>query len=235
MLALSPSALLLIWERGTSRSPLEGCLNVLAAVDPDREPKELERLSVAQCDARLLALREESLGPQVDAVVDCAACGELLELAFDTTELDRDGSPDNGPHVVHCDRGEVRFRLPSAADLTALAGEGDVASLRAALLERCILSPPANELSAAARRAVIARMAELDPLGDVELELTCPTCAAAGRAVFDVAAYFWAELDAAARDTLEDVHVLAAAYGWSEADVLGLSPERRRHYLELAG
>ena len=33
---------------------------------------------------------------------------------------------------------------------------------------------------------------------------------------------------------LREVHTLAAAYGWSEAEILALSPARRRVYLELA-
>ena len=37
-----------------------------------------------------------------------------------------------------------------------------------------------------------------------------------------------------ARRTLRDVHVLARAYGWREADVLALSPTRRQIYVELS-
>jgi hypothetical protein len=33
---------------------------------------------------------------------------------------------------------------------------------------------------------------------------------------------------------LYDVHALASAYGWREADVLAMSPMRRQVYLELA-
>ena len=42
-------------------------------------------------------------------------------------------------------------------------------------------------------------------------------------------------LDAWARATLLDVHLLATAYGWSEPEVLALSALRRRYYLELSG
>jgi hypothetical protein len=52
--------------------------------------------------------------------------------------------------------------------------------------------------------------------------------------VFDVADYLWQELHAWAKDVLRSVHALAVAYGWREADVLALSPTRRRIYLELA-
>jgi len=31
------------------------------------------------------------------------------------------------------------------------------------------------------------------------------------------------------------VHMLASAYGWSEQAILGLSPARRRLYMEMLG
>jgi hypothetical protein len=31
------------------------------------------------------------------------------------------------------------------------------------------------------------------------------------------------------------VHLLASAYGWSEGDILSMSPVRRQFYLEISG
>ena len=53
------------------------------------------------------------------------------------------------------------------------------------------------------------------------------------QAALDVAADFWLELHAWARGMLREIHTLARAYGWREADILALSPARRRHYLQL--
>ena len=49
----------------------------------------------------------------------------------------------------------------------------------------------------------------------------------------DVAAFFWTELNAWAVRLLREIHALASAYGWREADILALSPKRRDLYLEL--
>ncbi len=235
MAALSQSTLLLMWERGMYQVPVTRPLSVLVAAYPKRDPEELGRLSVGQCDAELLSLREDTFGPHVEAVVDCVSCGEMLELSLDIAALERGDAREAGPHSVSSKAGEVQFLLPTPGDLAAVADAGDLAAVSEALLERCIISPPPEELSAAARRAVIDRMAELDPLAVVELALACPACGAAGHAVFDIGAFVWAELEAAAQATLEEVHVLASAYGWREADVLELSPARRRLYLELVG
>jgi hypothetical protein len=233
--ALSASALVLVWERGLRASPLERPLAVVAAADPAREPALLERLSIGRRDGELLALREETFGRPIEAVVDCPACGEPLELSFDAAELDRGEEAVAESYTLTAAGAEVRFRLPTTADLVAIADEGDVGRAREALFERCVLDPPAAELPAAACDVVAERMAEVDPIGNVEIELACPACGNLGRAGFDVASFVCSELETAARRALEDVHVLASAYGWREEDILALSPERRRVYLELAG
>ena len=45
--------------------------------------------------------------------------------------------------------------------------------------------------------------------------------------------YLWHEVDAWALRLLRDVHRLARAYSWREADILALSPSRRQCYLDL--
>jgi hypothetical protein len=232
--ALSASALVLVWERGLHAARLERPLALVAAADPARVPELLEELSIGRRDGELLTLRKRMFGRQIEAVVDCPACGEALELSFDAGALEREEVTADA-HTLTVDGLEVRFRLPTTADLVAVAHEPGVGRAREALLERCVLDLPTADLSAAAGEDVVARMAELDPLANVELELVCPACGEIGRAVFDIASFVWAELDTAARRALEDVHVLASAYGWREEDVLALSAERRRVYLELVG
>jgi hypothetical protein len=93
--------------------------------------------------------------------------------------------------------------------------------------------PELGALPAEVRDRIIAAVAEADPAADVRLLVPCVECGHRTRAAVDVAACLWAELDGWARGLLADVHVLASAYGWTEPDVLALSPTRRRYYLEL--
>ena len=62
---------------------------------------------------------------------------------------------------------------------------------------------------------------------------SCPECGADVGAPLDVGALLWDRVARAAGEALHEVAELAAAFGWSEADVLGLTPLRRRAYLEL--
>jgi hypothetical protein len=76
-------------------------------------------------------------------------------------------------------------------------------------------------------------MSELDPQGDVQLALNCPSCRHHWTAPFDVVSYLWIEIQSWASRLLREIHLLASAYGWREADILALSEPRRRAYLEI--
>ena len=62
----------------------------------------------------------------------------------------------------------------------------------------------------------------------------CPKCGSRWHSTFDIVSYFWSELEVRAKRQLWEVHTLAAAYGWSEADILDMSPMRRQLYMEMA-
>ncbi|MGW7756641.1 T4 family baseplate hub assembly chaperone [Streptomyces violaceusniger] len=127
------------------------------------------------------------------------------------------------------------------------AAEASTAAARArrALLARCLVSAhragqplpadnlPVAELPEPVQRKLAEAAERADPAADVTLNVACPECGEATRAELDIASYLWAELDHWARDLLLDVHLLATAYGWSEPQILALSPLRRRYYLEL--
>jgi hypothetical protein len=76
-------------------------------------------------------------------------------------------------------------------------------------------------------------MEALDPQADIRIALTCPQCGHGWNAQFDISGYLWTEIDQWAHQTLNAVHRLARAYGWSERDILELSPVRRQLYLGL--
>jgi hypothetical protein len=78
-------------------------------------------------------------------------------------------------------------------------------------------------------------MAEADPQANVQLAITCPVCSKHWQAGFDIVSFFWNEIDAWAHRLLQEVHTLASAYGWREADILAMSPWRRQCYLAMIG
>ncbi|MEU8749217.1 hypothetical protein AB0C88_01920 [Streptomyces chartreusis] len=230
--------LLAAWEAGLAEAPTGRALLLHRAARPDLDATTLPVLPVGEREADLFALRRALFGERMQVRLGCAACGEDMEFDLDAGEFARSLSgPDDSIVRVEQDGWDVRFRLPGVADLTAAARSADP---RAALLARCLVSAArdgadvaAGELPVPVQRRIAEAVEAADPGADVTLNIACPECGAATRAELDIASYLWTELDAWARDLLLDVHLLATSYGWSEPEILALSPLRRRYYLEL--
>ena len=245
MLPLATPDLLAVWDSAAELPSAGRALALVTAACPDRSPEELARRSVGWRDACLLALRAWAFGPEMDSLAECPRCGERLELSFRVADVLVPTAAEAAAAEtvsILLDSRELRFRLPNGLDLEALAAVGDGLDGVAVLLRRCLLPEPnghaddlPDPLPDAAVEEVSDRMAEADPQAEVELALSCPVCGHAWVAPFDIASYLWSEIDAWARRTLHDVHLLARAYGWREADVLALSARRRRLYLEMIG
>ncbi len=108
------------------------------------------------------------------------------------------------------------------------------------LLKRCIVSArhagEACDLGSLTEDVLAAlgrRIEELDPQAEIRIDLTCPQCSHKWDVLFDIASFLWTEINHWAERTLRTVHKLARAYGWSERDILNLSPVRRQLYLGL--
>ncbi|HSG38833.1 MAG TPA: phage baseplate protein [Thermoanaerobaculia bacterium] len=235
MRPLSAQELLDAWERGLGEPPVRRALILLAAACPEAAFEDLARESVGRRDARLLTLREWTFGPRLVSLASCPLCAERLETAFDVAEIRVDSPEDAAeePLTLTVSGTELTFRLPNSADLLALSAAESMDGARRRLLDRCLFDAGADDLSEDELLAVARRMAEADPQGDIELSLSCPACGHSWLTSFDIATFFWTEVDAWARVLLHEIHLLASAYGWREADILALSPWRRRSYLEL--
>jgi hypothetical protein len=218
--APSAAELLGAWEDGLGETRARRALVLLAAARPGGE---LGELTVGERDRVLLDLRSAVFGPTVTALGDCAGCGERVEATFEAGDVRADAVA----REVRLDG--LRARVPTAEDLVAAEDAPDVETARRVLLERIgggtLIDEAAAELG--------ERLAEADPQADVRLVLGCPGCGETWEEAFEVDAFLWQELDAWAARLLEEVHALASAYGWSERDVLALSPARRAAYLEL--
>jgi hypothetical protein len=251
MRALSAYELLSIWERGHEQSPPDRALALLQVACPDTTADDLAGLTVGQRDAGLLELREQTFGSQLVGSAECPACGERLELAFRVGDVlvspfEEPGSSAedavNRAGSFRDGQFHIEFRLPTARDLGAVAKLDDAPAARRFLLDRCLLAvdrggenQAADSLPDEITNAVIQRMAELDPQGETHLALCCPACEHRWKMLLDIVSFFWTEIHAWAQRILREVHTLASAYGWREADILAMSPLRRQLYLEMVG
>ncbi|MER5911367.1 hypothetical protein ABT124_12890 [Streptomyces sp. NPDC001982] len=232
------AGLLATWEAGLVEASAGRARLLHRTARPDLDAGALPQRPLGEREADLFALRRALFGERMQVRLECHACGADMEFDLDAGAFARSlGGPDTS--VVGLTEGgwDVEFRLPAPADLAAAARAADP---RAALLARCLISAvrdgtavPADALPAPVQRRIADAVEAADPGADVTLNVNCPECGAATRAELDIASYLWTELDTWARDVLLDVHLLATAYGWSEPEILALSPLRRRYYLEL--
>lgn len=232
------SELLAAWERGLPAEAAQRALLLHRLVRPAPDGELLE-VPIGRRDRELFALRRQLFGDRLTGRLACPDCAEELEFDFTAgavLAIEAAAEPvwiEHGPW-------RVRLRAPTPADVLAAGAAG--ADARAELLRRIVLTATrdgvpaeAADLPSPVRARVAAAAAELDPAAEVLLDVPCVACGSRARALLDIAAYLWAELDAWARALLLEVHVLASAYGWTEPEVLALTPTRRRYYLELVG
>lgn len=242
MRLLSAHDVLRIWERGQAQRRPDRAITLLADAFPDARPEKMADLSLGGRDVLLLRLREQLFGPTLGGFAECPMCRARLEFTWESAALRGAGeAPLEGDHFS-AEGYDLRFRLPTSRDLSAIVACGDVAQGRALLIRRCVLEAsrdgvpvPVESLPESVTARLAERMAECDPQAETLLDLACPACGHRWQASLDVAAFVWTEIDALARRLMREVYALARSYGWREADILAMSAVRRQSYLEMAG
>lgn len=222
------SRLLALWEGAHRAHPAQRALVLLAAALPQASAAERAALDLGLRDWHLMRLRADWFGPALPSVAQCPHCHALLDLDLDAHAL-LDPPPESCAPVATLDDGR-RFRLPNGGDLLAISTQANLQRAEEALLQRCALD--AGECSDADQRRVDALLSALAAERGRSLMLTCTECGADWTVDLDPAAYLWDEIAARAATLLDQVHRLALAYGWDEADILALDPLRRAAYLE---
>jgi hypothetical protein len=235
----TPSAvdLLSVWERGRNLPPVHQAIELLSVACLAESDEDLFRLTIGQRDAALLSLREATFGPNMCGVIECPSCGTSLELSFSVSDvlLAKSREPVSKIFWEGADYA-VCLRPPNSADVVATfqASPEQRANI---LFHRCLISAshrgePAAELPAEFIDEASNRICEADPQADVQLHVACSFCGHKRCVLFDIASFFWNEIETWAARLLGEVHALASAYGWSEREILSLSPLRRQFYLE---
>ena len=230
MPALSPAKLLSVWENGVRLHPLDRALLLLAVADSRHPSDSLADVPLGACNALLMQLRRDCFGEAIPAWADCPACGERMSFELDTAQLPAVTPP---PDTIEVDG--HRFRCPGIRQLSAVAGCTDITQAARRLLILCAADDSHLPTDEATLEPLLARaeaaIEAADPWADLMLGYCCPECGHEDAVAFDIASYLWEEIDAHAHRLLDDVHLLARAYGWRESEILALGDARRAAYL----
>lgn len=245
MQGLSAQTIVQLWERGQRQHAAERMVTLLAAALPGVAHADLLSLSVGQRDAYLLMLREYTFGPQFAGYAVCPRCAERIECSFMISDIWSGAAPleESGrARQMQIGEYELAVSLPTQADVLAIAAMPTigVTEARSFLLQRCVRQAMRHgetldvlALPDEIVRAIGERISNDDPQAEVQLMVDCPACEHLWSVFFDCATFLWAEIATQAKRLLREVHTLALAYGWSEADILAMSTIRRQSYLEM--
>ena len=196
-------------------------------------PGDWAALCVTDFEVLLLGLRAQVLGEQFALGMACPGCGERMEIAFRRADFLRGITPRRSDAVVATTPRSgwfaldgAAFRLPTAGDQAAIAGERDPARR---LAERCL--DPAG-LTGPVRRRIERAMAVMAPAVSRPVAGNCPACGSAVSATLHVTRLVVDELRRAAAAVHDEVDLLARTYHWPESTILALPQVRRRAYAE---
>jgi len=191
----------------------------------------VRQMLVGDREFLIMQLRRITLGDHVQAVVNCPACNNKMDVDFRLDAVSVQARPQTDASFTLGLRGRtVRFRLPNGGDQEAAALDPDPVEV---LLSRCVIENGDQPLCSDEREALIDEIERLAPQMDVELDLACPECSHQFTQTFDTTAFFFDEVAVKAEELLHEVHTLAFYYHWSESEILGLERRRRRAYLAL--
>lgn len=217
-----PADVLAAWENAAGVGPAERAALLLAFDDPAREPGDVWDLPVSHAAERLQRSLRDGFGAQIDAVVTCPHCGEVLEAHL---TLPAPAPP--GPTSADVDG--WRVRIPTLREIVVAAKRPDAAET---LAEACTVAlepgaprPAEHVLDAAAER--------LSGAASLHGTVTCAACGSLFDADLDPGALLWDHICAEAPALLKEIATLASAFGWTEDDILRLPSSRRSHYLGI--
>jgi len=249
MKSLTAEELLGAWEMGLNAPLLRKALYILATAYPEQPPDALLQLSIGQRDLRLLQLRERLFGRQLSNTAVCPQCEQRLEWENSVSDLVAEPAQHGAAeheHVLDTDGYHIRFRLPNSTDVAVVLNDArdhggtETEKSQRQLLSRCVLALEHSaaecepgQLPDAVIQSLAQRIETLDPQAEIRIRLDCPECSHSWDVLFDIAAYLCTEVNDWAEQMLWTVYRLASAYGWSERDILGLSPVRRQLYLGM--
>ena len=238
---------------------LARCLRRLGTISPVSDDIT-GSLLVGDRQYLLLHLRQAAFGDRARAELVCPwpDCGRRVSIDLSLSDVPVSSLADcpppylvtmsqaAAPGLSEVDR-QVAFRLPNGADqaqVSPLLADNEALALTT-LLHRCIerignQSPPSDAalaaLSPLARAEIESAMADLAPHVEDVMETDCAECGRTIVVPFDLQRLFFGDLRTDRSLLYREVHYLAFNYHWSEHEIMAMTRDQRRAYIDvLAG
>ncbi|GGX79813.1 hypothetical protein GCM10007160_04040 [Litchfieldella qijiaojingensis] len=185
--------------------------------------------SVASRLQGLLAVVMATDAGDLDVSTECRHCHQPLGFELPLQRFVH--TPPDEPLSCRLDNGEwFEVRLPTGQDQRRWLEQGgaDAETMACDLVVGASEDGDWSEDRLAAMEAALERA---DPFTALDLEAECPECQASIQHPFNLEATLLQRLQGVLTELLRNVHRLATAYHWSEAEILSLPIQRRDFYL----
>lgn len=240
---LSDATLISLWSDAAPATAPDRARAMLRAAFPNVPEGELDDLPIGAWNAGLLRIRRQQFGDDFVLVDRCPHCVETVELRVPGDRLrPADTAVTRPPQALQIGECTITARLLTGADWRAASRQPAADAIEASihLLRRAIVDArcadhalAADEIPTAVWEPLAEELAQADPWSEILFSLRCPRCSRSWESVLEPGDYVWRELTSAAQHALRQVHRLASAYGWAEAAILELPPDRRTAYIAL--
>lgn len=236
---ISAFDLVRVWELGEGQPLWYRGLLLLALAQPQQTLEELCQFTIGQRNRCLFTLYQHLLGTNLQATVQCPQCSEMLEFTFNLEGLGIVSETEiKTSYTIENNGIELTFRLLNSKDLAAISQSSNLEEARQQLIRRSLIKATQDgqeikneQLTTTTIQILGEAIVDCDPQSELLLNLDCPNCRNAWSDQFDIVAFLWSEISTQAKSLLEEVHLLAQAYGWPEETILGMTTKRRKYYL----
>lgn len=163
----------------------------------------------------------------------CTACGERFDFELPLAAVPRGPAGRGFPEVkVRTSRGIRHFEAPNGHHEEAMAAQRDGDPRRTFATLCSLADEAANDTELFVEddlQRIDAALEAISPDIADGVDVVCPSCGEPTRIRIDALTFAFPRSES----ILREVHVIASAYRWSEADILALPSQRRRAYAAL--
>jgi hypothetical protein len=166
-----------------------------------------------------------------------ADCGSVFEIELPLDDVIGHGATAVAERVTVtlADERRATVRPPTGNDQREWRRHRYASPHEAALAmaSTLLIEPDTSAIDSAAMDTIAAALAAADPLVSFTVSCACPACGEVNDSTVDLEMLALRRIAATRQALLQDVHVLARAYGWTEQETLAIPPERRAEYRQL--
>jgi hypothetical protein len=205
----------------------------------------MRQMSIGDITFLLLSARKLMVDDDIACTARCPSCGKDMSLSISVTMLQQTTrtaaatttmQPERHRDIEACGY-HLRVRPLTPQDQDILLNNPSSDEVVQALARACIIHSqpqlPDGYIPESLLEAIGSNLGEIDPLSDITLNLACPECHHAFHATLPVEAFVLGELYQDRYGLEREVHWLAFHYHWSEQEILSLTREKRKRYVEL--